>query len=62
MALIEISSWTELDAIRADVSATASYIRTRSLLKTDADYVGIGDSWVPFFAGISDPPNGEMSA
>ncbi len=47
MALIEISSWTELDAIRADLSATASYLLTRSLLKTDVDYVGIGDSWIP---------------
>ena len=55
MALIEISSWTELDAIRADVSATASYIRTRSLLKTDADYVGIGDSWVPISGMAADP-------
>ncbi len=55
MAAIEISSWTELDAIRADVSKTASYVLTRSLLKTDADYVGIGDSWVPISGMSGDP-------
>jgi hypothetical protein len=55
MAVIEISSWTELDAIRADVSETARYLLTRSLLKTDVDYVGIGDSWVPISGMESGP-------
>ena len=47
MSVIEISSWTELNAVRGDISATAEYIQTRDLLDTDADYAGIGDSFVP---------------
>lgn len=38
-----ISSWTDLNNIRNDLSG--DYYLTRNLLTTDADYVGIGDSW-----------------
>ena len=52
---IHVSSWTDLYNIRNDVSATAKYVLLRSLRTTDADYVGIGDSWVPISGGASDP-------
>lgn len=43
--MINITSWTELDAIRNDL--TEDYQLTRSLLTSDADYIGIGDNWSP---------------
>ena len=44
---IEISSWTEM-RIRADLSATASYVLLVACKNLTPDYVGIGDSWVLF--------------
>ena len=44
---IHVSSWTDLYNMRNDLSATAKYVLLRSLRTTDADYVGIGDSWIP---------------
>lgn len=41
----EINSWTDLKNIVNDY--TGSYILMKDLSSTDADYVGIGDSWVP---------------
>lgn len=42
---ISISSWTDLNNVRNNSSA--SYILTRDLTPTDADYAGIGDSFIP---------------
>lgn len=40
----EITSWTELNAIR--LALAGDYVLGRSLLKTDPDYTGIGNVWV----------------
>ena len=42
---IEVSSWTDLDAIRDDL--TEDYVLTTDLDSTDGDYAGIGDDWTP---------------
>lgn len=43
--LITISSWTELNNVRNNL--TGSFVLTRNLSDADGDYAGIGDSWTP---------------
>ena len=43
--MINITSWTDLNTIRDDL--TGDYQLTRDLLSADLDYEGIGDTWTP---------------
>lgn len=56
--MVNISSWTELNAIRNDESFPfQSYILLKDLKITDDDYDGIGNNWEPLpaeFAGSFD--------
>ncbi len=41
----EITDWTDLDAVRNNL--TASYILMNSLTAEDVDYAGLGSDWIP---------------
>ena len=53
---IEVSSWTDLDAIRDDLSG--DYVLTTDLDSSDSDYAGLGDDWTPIGGLDSEVFNG----
>ena len=54
--MINITSWTELKAMKNDL--TGDYQLMNDLLSTDEDYVGIGDSWRGIGEGSGEPFTG----